>query len=319
MTFTNELFVMDDFVMADSPAISPHPRLQLLPAANSAGLDDISGTITLDNSFGLASSLFPVIDSQFSNITINDTTTDEQFSIPNIWQEGSFFETSSTVPDFEQNLPLESGAATIEIQPISMTNTPDLSSVYTSSYSPSLHMLSSLDYGHPICLNVLLFLQEYQEEPLPLSYEAQQQDMVSPVSRFDLIHSPANSHSIMEEQSVYSATPPIQSPNSITGHDDGRLYSTAMAMNSSRSANTLGKPRYDCPECDQTFGRSQESKRHHQSCHSDIKSFRCDCCDKAFSRKDALKRHKRSKKSDRQKRRFQRQGQSLNANKKGLP
>ncbi|KAL9539226.1 hypothetical protein MBANPS3_010393 [Mucor bainieri] len=297
---------MDDFVMTDSPAISPSPRSQALP--DSTSLDDFNRMVIVDSSFGSASSLFPTLNNQYSNITTNNTITTEQTSILNTWQEGSVLATSSVGPDFEQDLSLQSGAVTAEVQPTSMMNTPELSSVYTSSYSPSLNMLSNLDHGYTIGFHALLSLQDYQEEFLPLPYEAQQQDMVSPFSQFDLMHSPANSYSIMEEQSV------------LAGYDDGRLYTTTMAMSSSsRSANAHVKPRYDCPECDQTFGRSQELKRHQQSCHSDIKNFRCDCCDKAFARKDALKRHEKSKKSDRQKRRLQRQGQSFSANKKVSP
>ncbi|KAL0137774.1 C2H2-type zinc finger transcription factor [Mucor lusitanicus] len=323
MTFTNELFEMDDFVMTDSPAISSSPHLQALPAAdNRASSDRISRMVTSSSLFDFSNlPLFPLIEDQISHITNNGTTTSDQFSFLDTWQEGSFVATSSRAQEFEQarRFQLQSGAATTHLQSISMVNTPDLSSVHTGSYSPSLHMPSNLDHGFAIEWNASLLLQQHQEGLLPLSYEAQQQDMVSPVSQFDLMHSPSNSYSIMEEQSVYSATPSIQSPISLAGHDDGRLYTTTILIKGSRSANADGKPRFDCPECDQTLSRSQDLQRHQKSCHSDIKSFCCDCCNRRFSRKDALKRHEKSKKSDRQKRRFQRQGQAFAADNKASP
>lgn len=324
MTFTNELFVMDDFVMADSPAVSPLPHLQPLAAANNAYLDGTSGVIALDSNFDLASHLFPLIDEQFSNTTINGTMTMEEFNILNTWPEGTFLVTSSRAPEFEQDssgqgTQLQSSDATTRTQPIPMMNTPELSSVYADSYSPSIDIPSSWDHGPAIGLNTSLFLQHYQEEYLPSPYDAQQQDMVSPFTQFDLMYSPTNSYSILEEQSMYSATPPTQSPHSLTEHDDSRFHTTTIAMNSSRSANANGKPRYDCPECDQTLGRPQDLNRHRQTRHSDIKNFRCDCCDKTFTRKDALKRHEKSKKSERQKQKLQRQGRSFSAHKKVSP
>ncbi|CAO3637921.1 unnamed protein product [Mucor fragilis] len=320
MTFTNELFVMDDFVMTDSPAVSPPPHLQPLPTANNG----ISGVIALDNNFDLASHLFPLINEPPSNTTLNDTMTIEEFNMLNTWLEKSLLVTSSRAPGFEQDFfrqgsQLQSSDATIHTQPIPIINTPELSPVYTGSYSSSIHMPSSWDHGYALGLNTSLFLQLYQEEYLPSSYEAQQQEMISPSSQFDSMHSHANSYSILEKQNMYNATPPIQSPHSLADHDGGRSHTTAVVMSSSRSANANGKPRYGCPECNQTLGRLQDLNRHRQTRHSDIKNFCCDCCDKTFTRKDALKRHERSKKSKRQKRRLQHQGRLFSAHKKVSP
>ncbi|CAO0801854.1 unnamed protein product [Mucor circinelloides] len=326
MTYTNELFAMDDFLMTDSPAISTSPNPQPLLATGGVYVDRATRAIDLGSNHDLANNLFPLIDDQFSSITSHYTATMEQSSILNTWQEDSFLAASSRTQDFdqiffEQDFILQSStAATTPIQPIPMMSTPDLSSVYTNSYSPSIHMPIHLVNSHIIGLDASLFSQHYREELPHLSYEAQQQDvlMVSPLSQFDLMPSPANSYSIMEEQSFRSAEPPIRSSNSFDGNDDGPFYSnTAIAINTSRSTtNAHDKPRYDCSECDQNFGRPQEVNRHHQSRHSGTKKFRCDCCDRAFARKDALKRHEKSKKRDRQKRKIQRQGQSFSANKR---
>ncbi|KAL7311579.1 hypothetical protein PS15m_009320 [Mucor circinelloides] len=326
MTYTNELFAMDDFLMTDSPAISTSPNPQPLLAAGGVYVDRATRAIGLDSNHDLANNLFPLIDDQFSSITSHSTATVEQFSILNTWQEDSFLAVASRTQDFdqvffEQDFILQSSTATAtQTQPIPMTSTPDLSSVYTNSYSPSIHMPLHFDNGHINGLGASLFLQHYREELPPLSYEAQQQDvlMVSPLSQFDLMPSPANSYSIMEEQSFCRAAPPIRSSNSSSGNDDGSFYTTTViAINTSTyTTNAHGKPRYDCSKCDQNFGRPQEVSRHHLSCHSGTKMFRCDCCDKAFARKDALKRHEKSKKGDRQKRKTQRQGKSFSANKR---
>ena len=49
-----------------------------------------------------------------------------------------------------------------------------------------------------------------------------------------------------------------------------------------------------CENCDKTFKRKSDLKRHHVSAHSDIdikKKFKCPVCDKEFSRKFVLNRH----------------------------
>lgn len=53
-----------------------------------------------------------------------------------------------------------------------------------------------------------------------------------------------------------------------------------------------GQPtkRYQCPECDKSFGRSAHLKRH-MTIHTDERNYACCHCDKRFRRGDHLKKH----------------------------
>ena len=44
---------------------------------------------------------------------------------------------------------------------------------------------------------------------------------------------------------------------------------------------------FNCNECDKTFGRSDNLRRHQDSAHK-VSVFACLSCDKTFSRKDSL-------------------------------
>ena len=52
--------------------------------------------------------------------------------------------------------------------------------------------------------------------------------------------------------------------------------------------------RFMCDECDRSFLRRSDLKRHSNTVHSDQMNFVCLTCGKKFSRKDAFYRHKRN-------------------------
>ena len=52
--------------------------------------------------------------------------------------------------------------------------------------------------------------------------------------------------------------------------------------------------RFMCDECDRSFLRRSDLKRHSNTVHSDQMNFVCPTCGKKFSRKDAFYRHKRN-------------------------
>lgn len=336
MTFSNELFQMYDFMMTD-PSLLPSSRQQLSYASNDTCIN--TTVRDLGNSHDLTYSLFPIIDNQSTqNTATSNNELIEQPTCFDIWQQYSYSAATTEAEYldqyfFEQGSVLQSTAITTnttEIQPIPMIRTPDLCSVHTGSYSSTFHVPTILDDFNTLGLNTMLFPQEQiQQEFTPSFYEPQHQEflMVSPLSQFDMMHSPSDSHSIMEEHCSYSATPPVQSPCNFSSNGDSisSIHTnittspadstiTNIITATTTTTTTTNKPRYDCLECDKDFGRPQELNRHHQSLHTE-KKYRCNCCDKPFGRKDALRRHEKSKKLDRQKRHNSRKKQDEHSGK----
>ena len=48
---------------------------------------------------------------------------------------------------------------------------------------------------------------------------------------------------------------------------------------------------FECEECDQTFKRAENLRRHVSHVHQSKESFKCPSCEKGFGRPDNLKRH----------------------------
>jgi len=49
--------------------------------------------------------------------------------------------------------------------------------------------------------------------------------------------------------------------------------------------------KFNCEQCDKTFGRKDNLKTHINTVHLKQKKYKCDLCDKSFGQKQQLKRH----------------------------
>ncbi|CEP12111.1 hypothetical protein [Parasitella parasitica] len=318
MTFTSKSFQLDDLMMRDTPSL-PSLKRQSTHTSENTSLDIIVSA--LESSDDLTNGLLPFIDNQctFTTSTTICNAFLDQPSFLDVCRKENY-SVSAGVQQldqylFEQDYKTQSSVATnatTEIQPIPMIRTPDLCSVYTNnSYSPSFHVPAVLNEFDALEFNTLLLSQQQQiqEELCPNLYRVQQQAslLVSPLSPFDMMHSPPNSSILVEDYNCYNGPPLAQSPSVSLSNSSSAHTSTAATTPGSTTATILtsSKPRYDCLECHKDFGRPQDLNRHHQSRHSEEKRYRCDCCDRPFARKDALKRHEKSKKGDRQRRRNQ--------------
>ena len=56
-------------------------------------------------------------------------------------------------------------------------------------------------------------------------------------------------------------------------------------------ASITGKPRcFPCPDCDKSFPRKSELKRHYMI-HTGVKPYKCQFCDQSFRQRPHIKRH----------------------------
>ncbi|KAI8921645.1 hypothetical protein BC831DRAFT_476198 [Entophlyctis helioformis] len=68
-----------------------------------------------------------------------------------------------------------------------------------------------------------------------------------------------------------------------------KLFASRLKLRSHMKSHN---PRnYHCYECDASFKRSHDLRRHQRSLHTVLKPFHCHKCNKTFARLDALKRH----------------------------
>ncbi|EMD33715.1 hypothetical protein CERSUDRAFT_87043 [Gelatoporia subvermispora B] len=81
---------------------------------------------------------------------------------------------------------------------------------------------------------------------------------------------------------------PAQTMQSFSTHGAGPPSGSLALAPASASAG--GEQRFPCSECERTFSRAHDRKRHYESQHLQT-SHNCQYCTKQFSRTDSLKRH----------------------------
>jgi hypothetical protein len=104
------------------------------------------------------------------------------------------------------------------------------------------------------------------------------------------VSSPLNTeHSSRTAAAFPAVVPPSQHYPSLQ-HPSQHAVSSAMASN--YASTSTSAERFACSNCDASFGRAYDRKRHYETHHLESPPIhRCQFCQKEFTRGDSLKRH----------------------------